>query len=227
MILLAQNNLMAGLVSYWGLGSVAEALNRNTLTAVNAPTFAATGGKPGGKVTLASASSQYLTRTNANCNALGFGSKSFSLSLWANPTAVGVALARVIGKGGLTAGAAGFYVGYATNGRMQFQASDGTTLYTTSGAGTTAAGGSWTHFVCVCNRVSDTITIYKNGVSGSSASCSGMGSVTNSSDLYFSGTPTEYNGALSGVGIWNRPLAAWEASQLYRGGNGLAHPFNF
>lgn len=217
--------LMDRVVSFWRLANGNDAILRNTVTSVNSPTFSATGGKPDGTVLLASVSSQYLTLANASCAGLNFGSGSFSISMWANPTAVGLALSRVFGKGGLLAGTAGFYVGHTVTGRIQFQVSDGTTLYTTSGAGTTAPAASWTHFVMVCDRVADTITIYKNGVSGSSASCAGLGSVTNTSDLYFAGTPTEYNGSLSDVGVWSRALNQTDVTNLYNAGTGIPYPF--
>ena len=205
-----------------------EALNRNPLNAAaTSPTFALTGGKPGGKVTLASASGQYLTRANASCVGLDFGAGSFSISLWLNPASTPAGAVNVLGKGGSGSGVAGYsFVHHATT-KVVFQASDGTTLYTPSGTGFAMTNGTWKHVVGVVNRVDNTIKLYGNGTLIGSATIAGMGSVTNASDFFLAGASTQYDGSLSNANMWNRALAAWEVTQLYRGGNGLAYPFNF
>ena len=221
-----QYALMDRVTSFWRLADGIDACVKNDLTAVNAPTFAATGGKPDGTVQLLSASSQYLTRTNANCKGLDFGTGSFSISMWMNPTGLPIVTSLALQKGGDIAGNAGFSLRYiaAGAGTVVLGAADGTTLYT-SGVGSLVPISAWAHVVAVCNRQDNTLKVYINAAQTASGSCAGMGSVTNTSALLFSGTPLEYNGKLSDVGIWTRVLNQTDITALYNGGAGIPYPF--
>jgi hypothetical protein len=224
-MLFAGSTLLDRLVSFWQLADTHDSTLRNTLTATNTPTFTATGGKPKGNVTLASASSQYLTLTNANCVGMAYGSTgSFSISFFMKPTAVGLALARIIGKGGSLAANAGFYVGYRTDGKVQFQLADGSVAKTATGA-SGVSGGTWAHIVCVCDRNANNMYLYQNGALVATTSISGLGSITNTANFFMSGTPTEYNGVLSSAGLWSRALTSTEVTMLYNGNTGLLYPF--
>jgi hypothetical protein len=156
-------------------------------------------------------------------NVLNMGTSSFSISLWVNFNDV-TARAFCVIKGGLDNAQQDPFEGYGISvysSRLGFVVKDSATkIEITSGVAT----GNWYYVVSVCNRTSNTITLYVNGVQAASANIAGLGSLSNSYDLRFgsyTGIDPNYgnlNGTLDEVQIYNRPLSATEIQGNYQNG---------
>jgi hypothetical protein len=156
-------------------------------------------------------------------NVLNMGTSSFSISFWVNFNAV-TARAFCVIKGAVDNALQDPFEGYGIgvyNGFLTFDVKDSATkIEVTSGVAT----GNWYYVVGVCNRTSNTIELYVDGVPVSSASITGLGSLSNSYDLRF-GSYTwidpsygNLNGTLEEVQIYNRPLSATEIQGNYQNG---------
>lgn len=221
-LLLFTNSLADRLVSYWEGALLLDANRHNDLAnGAAAPTRSATGGKAKGKFTFAD--TQFVTRTNANCNGLNFGTRSFSVSLWVNPGALpGGSGQRIIGYGATGTSDNGFRIRTvnSTGTKVTANITDGTSAYSVT---CTSVLSAWTHVVMVVNRANNLLEIWINGTREATTSIAGAGSTTGTSDLFLgaSGSGIGIVGDISGVGIWGRRLTKQDILALYNRGNGL------
>jgi hypothetical protein len=156
-------------------------------------------------------------------NVLNMGTSSFSISLWVNLNNV-TSRAFCVIKGHVDGLQQDPYEGYGIgvyNGFLTFDVKDSTTKVEVTSS---VATRNWYYVVGVCNRTSNTIELYVNGAPVSSASITGLGSLSNSYDLRF-GSYTwidpnygNLNGTLDEVQIYNRPLSTTEIQENYQNG---------
>ncbi len=176
--------------------------------------------------------------------ALNFGTNSFSLSLWFNPTS-GNVLQMMISKAFWGGSISGFYLNlenrYNSNQRaIAFGMNSGgyySTNATTSGFSYTV--GSWNHVSVTWDSSAKSLKIYLNGVLTTTSlvqgsAVSGIGNISNSSyagligayiDSNGSSKTLYYNGKMDSIATWNKVLSSTEVIQLYNNGVGGEYPF--
>lgn len=146
---------------------------------------------------------------------LGFGQKSFSVSLWLYITA---GSGKVLGKG--TLDGKGYNIQYYMSGsdvKLEFAVSDGTKKFIL--AHTVAPGDCyrWTHFVWTVDRSSNMLTLYKDGINAANLGITGLGNIEDSTPLLVGsvGTMDFYIGAVDELRMFNKVLGVSEILSLY------------
>lgn len=218
--------MKTNLIAYYPLSNVNDSHGSNTLTNVNTATFAA--GKIGNAVSLASASSQYLTI--ADNAAFSVGDIDFTIAGWFNLTTKSAAMAMV-SKWNTSSEREYELLYFNTPDRFLFQVS-------TSGTGTAATAtannlgspstGTWYFIVCEHDSTANEIRIQVNdGTADATAHSGGVRDGTSDFRIGARSTAGVYfNGLIDEVGFWKRLLTSDEKTRLYNGGNGLAYPFS-
>jgi hypothetical protein len=185
--------------------------------------------------------SSYIDVGNTTLN---FGTNSFSLSLWFNPTS-GNVLQMLLSKGFWGGSISGFYLNlenrFNSNQRgISFGMNSGG-YYSTNGttSGFSYNVGSWNHVVVTWDSTAKSLKIYLNGVQATTSliqgsAVSGISNISNSyagligSYIDSNGTSRtlHYSGLMDSVVTWNKVISSTEVTQLYNNGNGGEYPFS-
>jgi hypothetical protein len=148
-------------------------------------------------------------------SSLNFGTNSFSYMYWFKSRAT--VTQDMIDKKGGTADAtnAGYKVTISSAVATGFSAAlaDGTTnVRLNTGTDPSRGGNVWTLFTVVVDRTQQKMFAYINGVAKANAAINGVGSVTNTKQLYLgkdvTGLGRNYNGSLDEVRIFNGARSA-------------------
>jgi hypothetical protein len=162
-------------------------------------------------------------------SSLNIGTNSFTVSAWVYANSWST-LPQLVGKEQSVSQAAGWDVGFMTNGQQEADINDGTyTGYTN--IGTALSTNTWYNVVYVFSR-SSTLTTYVNGAYSGSVSISAhSGSLSNSYPFIIGaysggGYINAFNGLISNVQIYNAPLTSQQVQQLYLQGLPLYNRLN-
>jgi hypothetical protein len=141
---------------------------------------------------------------------LDMGTRSYSLSLWANTTTPAGMFDTALNKGGGSDPMPGYDVEIGANA-WRTDIGDGTTaLY----AMFTTVHGSWVHLVGVADRSIQTLSGYTNGVLSDSISVAPIGSIDSSYPLVLGDTANPFAGLLDELRIYDHALTpAWIAAE--------------
>ncbi len=213
--------LSNGLVGYWKMdessGNAADASgNAQTLTNTNIATFAA--GKYGNAGSLASASSQYFTCTDANCGGTTELDvpTTFTASAWVNKPDVTQNYAMIIAKstGGGDTGNAYELRFNSTTGKIQFVSYIGG-AYQSIASNTALTNSTWQHVTVTYDGAY--LRLFLNGASDATP-VAVTGAMSNSAADFAIGRRADgyyYNGSIDEARVYNRALSPAEVSQLY------------
>lgn len=196
-------------------GTVTNLTNNNTATFVS--------GLVGNCVSVASASSQYLS--HATVSALEVGSGDFSVSLWLNGS---------LADSAVTAGKVGAFANsewsietkFATGNQATF------TCYRSDGASTqivasnfgAMSNSTWYHVAATYTSSSRAMVLYVNTVSNSGTLSAAMGVKTSDFNIGAGNAANFFNGKIDQFGLWKgRVLSSGDVSLLYNSGAGLTY----
>lgn len=204
-------------VAYWSFdegsgSSAADSSGGNTATLTNASW---TSGKIGNAVSF-SGSGSYANAGNGS--GLNFGTGSFSVSFWINPSALPASTGGLVTK---MAGnyATGWYTSISSTGTIWFYARSGVNTYGKVISSSPVSIGQWHHITGVVDQSGAMIHLYIDGVeNGSPLNISGFGSIDAVAPMLMGAVRTDtsfYNGSIDDVRIYNRTLSVGEISQLY------------
>lgn len=202
--------------------------NANTLTNNATATF--TAGKLNNALTLASASSQFMSRTSASCVGIDFNATDFSINCWVNFTTLpSSSVMNICGKFestnrqyefALYSPSAGVYHLIATIGLGADTADQQDVVWTPS-------TGTW---YMVTFRYTNATTKGDFSVNGSAQGAQVTFANALASDVSDFRVGKEFtgnfmNGQIDELGLWNRRITDAEITSLYNGGAGLSYPF--
>ncbi len=223
------DNLQAYFKADESSGTMADQVNGNTLTNNNTATF--TAGKINNALTLASASSQWMSRTDADCVGIDFNATSFTINCWVNwTTAVPSSNTVACFAGKMESGNRQYSFNQFNNAGTQ-------TLYAEIGLGADTADGqsvNWTPSAATWYMVTFRYTTgTKKGDFSVNGSAQGA-QVTFVNDLATDVSDFRVGSAFGGrfmdgqideMGLWDRRLTDQEITTLYNRGAGLSIPF--
>ncbi len=218
--------IWTGLISYWYLGEASgtrvDTVGVNNLTDNNTVLSAA--GISGDAAEFVGASSEYLSRSNADAATLRLGD-SFSFSAWFRPT--GNATSQmIVAKDYDVARGYAFY--YDTNAKIQFQLSaTGGGLNTGVISTNSPTNNAWNHVAVTYNHLTNSAVVYLNGTATTAAQASATDESAAEFDIgreAYPGFPFYMTGRIDEVGCWDRALTAQECTDLYNGGAGKFYP---
>ncbi len=209
-----------GLVAWWKLDDGSSGTtpttaadssgNGNTGTLTNGPTWT-TSGKINNALTLAAASSQYVSVPYASALE---PTTAFTVTAWVNPTSTSqMAIIASPDSDGWNNGWR-----LIVDGAPQLSGNIVTSNTSPRATAINTANppaGTWTHVALVYNG--STLTVYSNGVPGTPVSVTGTVTYGTSAFLPIggaSGVPY-FNGKIDDVRIYNRALSASEVTSLY------------
>jgi hypothetical protein len=208
-------------LGYWKLdeasGNATDSSGKG-FTLTNSGTTVTGSGKYGSARSLASASSQYLECTEANCGTtdgltytkLDFNASiSFTYEVWFKTSTTGV-VQLIAGKKNGVGPAAGYAVYVTAANLVQCIVSDGTNSKSSANPSTTVTDGAWHHVACVVNRTAQTITQYLDGAAqtpGDLTSPSVIGSVDSAQNFRVGATGAStpgsfFNGQIDDVRVY-------------------------
>lgn len=179
-----------------------------------------------------SASSQYLSITNANGPNLSPGTGNLSVEAWINPASV-AADQGICGKGSFTNSAGdapGWRMGVSAAAKAYFICGDNGDAVQASAIGATSlVAGVWYHVLFTADRAGSG-TLYLNGVSDASMSLAAETATWNSTADFVIGTSKAtggglsrfFNGVIDCAGVWQRLFSAGDIAASYNGGIGRA-----
>lgn len=218
------SSLITGLIGFWKLADLTDAFGGFTLTNNGGVTF--TTGKVGNAASLASASSQYLSRAHA---AALSPTGDMTLSAWVKfNTLTGnrPVVMKALDLATASSTEWGIYYSSSAN-RIRAWYRNGAAAANINGDVLGApATGTWYH--CLLRIASGVVSLNING--GAANTASGITRATTTQDLFFgrvlvASTPAYLDGLLDAVGLWGRAVSDSEAAALYASGNGIEFPF--
>lgn len=225
-------NVMDSLISYWKMdeasGTRYDSLGRNNLTANGTGGVGSTTGIINNTATFVSASSQYLSCTDANCGGavggkLDFGpTQSFSYSAWVKTTTSGVQRTIMAKKGNVNSnGSVGYSAWVHTTNAFYCSVADGTQSIPVTITGT-VNDGNWHLIVCVVDRKSQTIKGYRDGVAGSANWIVNVKTTENATPFTIgsdgNATSAFMDGQIDEAGVWSKALSQADVTALYNAG---------
>lgn len=220
-------SLLTNLVAHWKLneasGTRFDSHGSNDLTDNN--TVTSSTGKLGDAASFASASFEYLSRSDNADLSLGTD-QAFSIAGWykaaADPGFTGRPL--IVKRGG-SLNSSEYALWFPNTGyNFEFQVGNGSSnasVQSVAGVGTTA----WVFFVAWHDPVSDTLNLQINN--GTVQSIAWSSGTQNTSSNFAIGrdlggwTGAYWNGLIDSVSFWKRTLTSDERTELYNSGNGL------
>lgn len=215
--------LTSSLISYYKLEDVNDFYSTNNLTNNNTATFVT--GKVNNCVNLVSASSQYLSITDAAQTGLDLNS-DFSIFGWfltntANAyqfiaTKNDFGTSNILSYSFGTDNANHLRLTISSNGTVDIEKMSTGTLNT----------ATWYHVGVTYNKTAGTCAFYING--SASGTGSSLPTSINNTNVDFmvgaiknNGTPSYFvNGKIDELGIWSKALSTTEITDLYNSGNG-------
>lgn len=222
--------LNTGLVSYWKLdessGNAVDSVGINTLTNNNGVTYSA--GKINNGANFASASSQFLSITDASQSGLDI-TGDMSFACWLKCSNTNQFVSKSLSTGNQNSWQARVT---PTSSFEVFTSADGSTVKTATFSTAVFTINTWHHVVITYTASAHSIEMFVDG--------SSIGTVNNSANVASSlfdsssdfrlglGNPGggEYlNGSMDEVGIWNKVLTSTEVTTLYNSGNGVQYNF--
>ncbi len=223
---------MNGLVSFWKLADVNDAIGGETLTNVNSATFGA--GKIGDCIDNCDGTDTtgpYLAKGTSS--ALAITSEDFTISAWFNMNALR-SNQHIMGKGPHNASAGEYTLGIASTGKPRLHINVGGAFKAVTS--TVVAGtGSWL-FVCATRHDTGTnneLKIWVDGVKTEDLTIT-SGDITNGGrDFTIGGRRSSVGGSMNyamdalvdACGLWKRALTDLEVAELRYSGNGKEPPF--
>ena len=207
--------------------------NGYTLTNNNTATFAT--GKINNGAVLASASTQYFSRTDANVANLDFAATDFTLNGWVNWTSAIPASGTVQSFMGKFDSAARQYLFslYNIDGsqiHLISEIGDGASNASQQDVSWTPSAATW-YMVTLRYTTSTKASDFSVNASAQGATQTGTVALGNGSADFrvgsgFGAGGRLMNGSMDEWGAWNRRLSDAELTTLYNGGSGLQYPFS-
>lgn len=141
---------------------------------------------------------------------------SFTLEAWINPVLSGAASKGIISKGGVLGTSLRYGLRLSVSGRLSLLINGAQRLITKSS--TIIHDSMWTHVCASFSHLTNTHSIYINGILDTSAVFAGTLPNSNTDSLYIgiSGGSTPFNGQLDEVRVWARELTSAEVAAYFR-----------
>ncbi len=212
----ASAGVFTGLEGYWSFNGTAadQSGNGNNLSLFGGASFAS-GGQFGQALSLNGAQGSYAQQTSNNA-AFNFGSKDFTVQVWAKltPGQTQTLIEKFSGDSG-----PGWTLSYVSGVEQFYQGSP----YNSSAINVSA--GVWQQFVA--ERNGNSLDIYYDGSLVGRQAISGAISPSSNPLLIGARNAADtrnftVNGLIDDVGIWDRALSPTEIGSLCNNGNGLA-----
>src|SRR6185369_4061180 len=169
-------------------------------------------------------SSQSLSILAANQTGLDIAASDYTFAAWVNLNSFQTQ-STIIGRGGTSNAAKGYWIYVHTTGAIRLVLSDGVlaTTYTSTG---TISLGSWAFVVITLNRAGNMTFTINNVAAGSNDITAYNADLTVSAVFRLAATSsgTGYiDGRIDDVGVWSRALTSAEATSLFNTGMGLKY----
>ncbi len=215
--------LTTNLISYYKLEDTTDFYSTNNLTNNGTATFVA--GKVNNAVNLLSASSQYLSITDASQSGLDINS-DFSIFCWFL-TNTASAYQFIVSKNDFgTTNILSYSFGTDNANHLRLTISSNGTVDIEKFSTGTLNTATWYYVGVTYNKTAGTCAFYINGSASGTGSSLPTSINNNNVDVMIgaiknNGTPAYFvNGKIDELGIWSKTLSTTEVTDLYNGGNG-------
>lgn len=212
------STLVSGITAYYALSDLTDSTGGTSLTNHNSVTFNANGAN------FVSASSQWLS--HADQASFHFGTGDFSFCYWLKTTS-NTNFGQLVNYGG-RGSSPSFYHELNTGTPAGVATDASSNTLSLSGGILTYNDGNFHLVVVTVARSGNFKVIIDNSTITNSSAAALVGSMNSATGLGLAADETganKYDGAIKGVGLWNRALTSGEITKLWNSGTPLLYPF--